>query len=500
MTIRKKLTLWYAGLLILIIGLFSLTVYGMMRFSMLNVVDESIESAATSVIRNIGVVPVGEFGSLETRIYFRSQDIFRVPGMSIQVWQTYDELKEIPPILVHSSPDLAGFMQPLDPATLRVSQQKFSDVYINNIPGRVTTRPFYSGGQQVGVIQVAAPVQTIQQATRALFVVMLGASAIAVLVSSVMSMWLSKRVLRPIDAITRAADRIASADDLSTRLPWHGPMDELGRLTSVFNRMMERLQNLFSVQQRFVADVSHELRTPLTAIRGNLDLIQRYGVDAASIEAIQLEAERMSRMVNDLLLLARADNGELKLDLFPIDLDTVILHVYEQTRFLIKDRNLSVKLGHIQPVRINGNADRLVQLLLNLLSNAVKFTPDGGRITLSVYPNKEQAIIEVSDTGRGIHPQDLPHIFDRFYQADHSRVHHTNEDGAGLGLSIAKWIVEAHNGSIEVQSALQKGTTFIVRLPAIVPEHHQRHAPNPTPTRLSRIFTVRAETERLEIE
>lgn len=498
MTIRKKLTLWYAGLLILLIGLFSLAVYGMMRLSMLNVVDEGLESTATSVIRNIGVMPVGEFGALETRVYFRSQDIFRVPGMSIQVWQTYDGSKEIAPVLVHTSPDLAGFMQPLDPHTLRLSQQKFSDVYINNIPGRVTTRPFYSGGQQVGIVQVAAPVQTIQQATRALLVVMLGTSAIAVLISGVMGMWLSNRVLRPIENITRAADRIASADDLSTRLPWQGPMDELGRLTNVFNRMMERLQHLFSVQQRFVADVSHELRTPLTAIRGNLDVIQRYGMDPAALEAIQLEAERMSRMVNDLLLLARADNGELKLDFFPIDLDTVVLHVYEQSRFLIKDRRLDLQLGDVEPVRVHGNTDRLVQLLLNLVSNAVKFTPDGGRITLSVYPQGEHAILEVSDTGRGIHPDDLPRIFDRFYQADHSRAHHSNSDGAGLGLSIAKWIAEAHNGTIEVRSALQKGTTFTVRLPTIVEQ--RRRAPAHTPTRLARIFIGRAEAEPVEAE
>jgi signal transduction histidine kinase len=222
-------------------------------------------------------------------------------------------------------------------------------------------------------------------------------------------------------------------------------------------------------------------------------------MDPAALEAIQLEAERMSRMVNDLLLLARADNGELKLDLFPIDLDTVVLHVYEQSRFLIQDRRLDVKLGYVEPVRVHGNTDRLVQLLLNLVSNAVKFTPDGGRITLSVYPQGEHAILEVSDTGRGIHPDDLPRIFDRFYQADHSRAHHSNSDGAGLGLSIAKWIVEAHGGAIEVRSALQKGTTFTVRLPAIVLEQRRR-APAHTPTRLARIFVGRAETEPVEAE
>jgi signal transduction histidine kinase len=278
-------------------------------------------------------------------------------------------------------------------------------------------------------------------------------------------MWLSRKALRPIEGITEAASKIAQTDDLSTRLEWDGPMDELGRLTKVFNGMMERLQDLFSVQQRFVADVSHELRTPLTAIRGNLDLIKRYGVDAESLEAIESEAERMSRMVSDLLLLARADYGGLTLELEPLDLDTVVIEAHQQAKILAKDRDLVINIDHFEPVRIEGHADRMKQLLLNLLGNAIKFTPDGGRITLSLRQSGGKAILRVKDTGIGIGAEDIKHIFDRFYQVDKSRFR--TGDSSGLGLAIAKWIVEAHHGTIGVESELGKGSTFIVEIPAV---------------------------------
>jgi len=286
-----------------------------------------------------------------------------------------------------------------------------------------------------------------------------------VLASLGLGYWLSDQTLKPIEALTEAADNIATAKDLETRLNWNGPMDELGRLTVVFNRMMDRLEHLFTAQRRLVADVSHELRTPLTAIRGNLDLVKRYGMDDTSLEAMQSETARMSRMVDDLLLLARADYGNLTIEMSEIDLDTVVGEVFKEARILAKDRNLLVRIHQIEPVRLNGNADRLKQLLLNLVSNAIKFTPDGGQIGLALRHSGNEAILQVTDTGVGIEPEDLTHVFDRFYQADTSRTRVSNSGGAGLGLSIAKWIVEAHGGTIEVKSTPNVQTVFTVKLP-----------------------------------
>jgi signal transduction histidine kinase len=293
------------------------------------------------------------------------------------------------------------------------------------------------------------------------------ATALGILVSVVLGLWLTTRVLKPIDDITRSAARITSSADLKTRLAWKGPPDELGRLVSVLNGAMARLEQLFNVQQRFVADVSHELRTPLTAINGNIELIRRYGVDDASLEAIESEAKRMMRMVNDLLLLARADNGELKLNVEEMDLDIVIGEAYREARILAKDRDLKVTVVDFEPVRIKGDADRLKQLLSNLLSNAIKFTPDGGQILINLRKTEHDAIIQVQDTGIGMTEDDARRIFDRFYQADASRVKLINGEGAGLGLSIAQWIAQAHGGRIAVESQLGMGTTFTVTIPHI---------------------------------
>ena len=230
--------------------------------------------------------------------------------------------------------------------------------------------------------------------------------------------------------------------------------------------MMARLQGLFSVQQRFVADVSHELRTPLTAIRGNLDLIRRYGMDEQSLAAIEGETGRMARMVDDLLLLARADYGGLTLELAPLDLDTILLEANREARVLAGQRELDIELRRLEPLRARGNADRIKQLLLNLLDNAIKFTPDGGRITLGLYRDGHEAVLEVADSGIGIAPEDRQRIYDRFWQADLSRrrAQQSGQD-AGLGLSIVKWIVDAHHGSIDLVSEPGAGTTFRVRLP-----------------------------------
>jgi signal transduction histidine kinase len=213
--------------------------------------------------------------------------------------------------------------------------------------------------------------------------------------------------------------------------------------------------------------VSHELRTPLTAISGNVEIIKRYGPDQDSIDAIESEAKRMSRLVNDLLLLARADNGELKLNVEELDLDIVVGEAYREARILAKDRDLKVTVVDFEPVRIRGDADRLKQLLSNLLINAIKFTPDGGQIIINLRKTEHDAILQVQDTGIGISPEDLQRIFDRFYQADASRVRLDNAEGAGLGLSIAQWIAQAHGGKIQVDSTVGEGTTFTVTIPHI---------------------------------
>lgn len=468
MTLRKRLTLWSAGLLTLLIIILGSVIYGVMHWTMITSIDATLEETINQVEANskFVVIPVPS-GASRVEVDLPELDFFRVSGVEVQVWKLDGDTWK----LADSTANLAQYTNSLDPSALgNRTPRTYKTVTLDGAAWRVRTSPMMDAtGQFVGNIQVAGSLEMVNHATRALLTIMLISCALTIAGSALLSMWLAKRLIQPVEDITRAAARIATTKDLATRLSWNGPMDEIGRLTSVFNHMMARLEHLFTVQQRFVADVSHELRTPLTAISGNLDLIKRYGMDSESLEAINAETERMKRLVNDLLLLARADYGALTVELAPIELDSVILDVFRQGRGLAQDRQLELKVRHVEPLKINGNVDRLKQMLLNLVDNAIKFTPDGGSISLNLYRKLNEAVVEVTDTGAGIAPDEVARIFDRFYQSDPSR-NHNNGEGFGLGLSIAHWIVTAHNGTIEVTSELDKGTTFTIHFPLYEPE------------------------------
>lgn len=276
--------------------------------------------------------------------------------------------------------------------------------------------------------------------------------------------------LRPVSTMVEAARRIARSQDFRHRLPTAGSRDELGQLASAFNEMLAELEKAFENQRRFVADASHELRAPLATLQGNLELLDR----AANLSEeerraiwrdIRDEVRRLGRLVSDLLSLARAEAGQ-GLHLQPVELDRVVTDVLRPMRTEMAQHRLVVE--HLEPVPVMGDADRLRELLVILLDNAIRYTPAGGeiRVGLRHTPGQEVAL-SVADTGIGIAPEDLPHIFERFYRADKARSRATG--GTGLGLAIARWIVEAHGGRIEVESQLGRGSRFTVRLPVAPP-------------------------------
>jgi signal transduction histidine kinase len=211
------------------------------------------------------------------------------------------------------------------------------------------------------------------------------------------------------------------------------------------------------------------LRTPLTVIKGNADLMRKMGsVDEESLSGIEDETDRLTRLVGNLLLETQAESGKLPLHFAPLELDTLLLEVFKQMRVLARDR-VHLKITEIDQVLVNGDRDRLEQVLINLISNAIKYTPQGGDIFLSLAKVSDNARIIVRDTGMGISKEDLPHIFERFYRAEKSRSR-AMPGGFGLGLSIAYWIVTNQGGRIEVDSAEGKGTTFLIYLPLLLPE------------------------------
>jgi two-component system, OmpR family, sensor kinase len=467
MTIRTKLILWYSGLLTFIIVLFAVIVFLFTRWTLVSAIDNTLNETAAQVISNSRAFPVGEFASPESvSVRLPPLDVFRASGVYVQVW----DISGDEPQFAAASQNISDLTVPLAANALMLREPIYQNVQFGENELRVLTRPVVlPNGIEIVSVQVGASLETVNESADRMLTILMLAMALAITGSIGMGLLLAHRALQPIDNMIKAAALIAETDDLTTRLDWHGPMDELGRLTSVFNVMMDRLEHLFGVQQRFVADVSHELRTPLTAIRGNLELAERYGMDDQMQEAVSSEVGRMARMVDDLLLLARADYGGMKLDLGPLDLDTVVNNAYREAKAIIHARgdDLNVQMGRFEPTRVSGNADRLKQLLLNLVGNAVKFTPAGGTVKLSLSEEGDYAVMRVSDTGIGIAEEDLPLIFDRFYQAESSRANSERDIGTGLGLSICKWIAEAHGGTIRVESHLGRGTTFTISIPRI---------------------------------
>lgn len=460
MTIRFRIIIYYSSLLIGILGVFGGAVFGILKWTMLSQVDTSLLQALDEV-KIPAILNYDENGQATLLISPPKLDEFRTPGIYIQIWENGATEP------YSASDSIRAYIQPLDPEALGSTEEVRSDVTIEGTHFRVITRPIKINvnGQVFGSVQAATSLNTIEEATDRLLKIMLGGGVIALLVSLMLGDWLAQRVLLPVEAIVSTAQHISQADDLSRRIAYRGPQDELGRMVSVFNETLTRLEKLFNAQRRFVADVSHELRTPLTTIQGNLDLLRRYGNDPRSIQAIESESKRMSRLVGDLLMLAQADAGQIPMKISLIDLDALVLEVYNEA-VLLSRKTHHVKLGAFEQVQVNGDMDRLKQLLLNLVTNAIKYTPEGGSIEVTLTKTETEAQVRVSDTGIGIPAEDLEHIFDRFYRVDKARSRAAG--GTGLGLSIAHWIAEAHHGRIEVASQEGIGTTFTLILPVAV--------------------------------
>lgn len=450
MSLRARLTIWYTLVLAGVLVLFGITVYTLLSRSLIAQIEDTLEETAYDILqssrRNVAGITLPPL-DLTANVY-------------VQVWDAGGNL-------IVESANLMAMSDALDVASLQVSEPTYRSVFIASAHLLVLTVPATAppSSEIVGYLQLGSSLQAVDEARRNLLFVLGGGGLLAVASAALVGMATAQGALRPLGQLTEAAIQITRAGDLSRRIPLASPTGgEVGQLILAFNDTLERLENLFETQRRFLADVSHELRTPLTAIRGNVDLIRRMGTaDSESLEAITSEVDRMTRMVQDLLLLAQAESGKLPLAREAVELDTLMLEVFKQAKVLAQER-LEVRLGREDQACVIGDRDRLKQMLLNLVANGIAYTPAGGRVTLALACVGDHARLTVSDTGPGIPPEELPHIFERFYRTDKSRKR-TNGGGAGLGLSIAYWIARSHQGRIEVASEVGKGTTFSVWLP-----------------------------------
>lgn len=465
MSLRLRLTLWYSTLLALLLALIAILALALVRASVLADVNNDIQRKGDQIA---SLLEMGAASAPIASLLGPAVDASFAP-------ETYVLVRNLDRRVAYRSTNLANRLIPLPNPQFDQALQGRNGFYSLSFQRpndlRVYFRPVHFGGDIIGIVQIGRTLTTEQAILRRLTINLFWICAAALALAAGVGYWLAGVALRPIQQATATALEITRTGRLDRRVPVsRARQDEIGALISTFNEMLARLQELFERQRRFSGDISHELRTPLTAILGNTTLLKRGAAlppaeRADMLDEIEAEAQHMRRLITDLLLLAQADAG-LAIQHERVELNVLLQDVYRQAQRRAGDRNLSIvheEPAPNLPVVVLGDADRLRQALVNLVENAIRYTPPTGRIDLSLRIIGGQAEIAVSDSGQGIAPEDLPHIFDRFYRADKARTR--ADGGAGLGLSIVQWVVEAHWGEIAVESRLGEGSTFRIRLP-----------------------------------
>ena len=472
MSIRLRLALWYGGLFALVLLLVTLLSYAFHVRGHYDDRDRALITSAGHMASEAGTMPNGPHllegrGGLEVGFRLYAPDgTLREQTTGVEALPLLDPHTILtepsgPPYdtIAQLSPPLVASDEPADGAfgVLVTPEQRW----------RVYVLPIEQSGSLVGYLETLTPLGRLD-ASIAAYRALLLALSLAGLATTLLGGWaIAGGALRPIARMTDTAGTITRSRDLSHRIPASQRQDELGRLAATFNAMLASIETAYQAQQRFVSDASHELRAPLTAIQGNLELLRLHpdmpvaDRDEALAE-VERETNRLTRLVADLLALARADAGVM-LPHRPVDLDAVVLDAFRTARQLAAGQELA--LEPFEPVQVVGDEDRLKQLVLILVDNALKYTSTGGQVTLGLCRRKEVAEILVRDTGVGIAPEDLGHVFERFYRADPARGR--DPGGTGLGLPIARWIARQHGGDVTLESAPGQGTLAIIRLPAL---------------------------------
>jgi len=446
-TMRLRLTLWYVAVFALSMGAIAVLFYVGLQSALMDQVDKGIRETASTEAKT----SVGDFlqnGPEQAPDEASSESMIRVLGADGQVLGGAGAFR-LPSTDGQPRAGLETIAAPGERAPWRVYAQAVK------LP---TGKP--------GWLQAGRSLAGTEAALARLRRQLLLGVPLMLLVAAVGGAFLAGRALSPIDHMAAAAEHITGSD-LSGRM---GPQrsGELTRLAAAFDRMLERLDKAFQRERRFVSDVSHELRTPLTALRGRIEVTltrPRSGPEYEdTLHGLQTEVARLTRLSEDLLLLARFDRGAPPPRMEHVDLSPLLASVADQVRPLALQRN-QVLVEAIEPgLTVRADADQLIRLFFNLLENAVKFTDDGGQISLTGRRDGTAIAVDVSDTGAGIGPEHLDYIYDRFYRADDSRARATG--GHGLGLAIASEIARAHGGTLSVSGPPGEGSTFTVALPS----------------------------------
>ncbi|WP_051292866.1 sensor histidine kinase [Citrifermentans bremense] len=444
LSIRLRLTLWYSAALAAIILCFTLGVYWSVRSSLLNSLDAQLERDLATVTR----VARDQPNEINELAQHGSVDLFQVRERNVVLAETGDwsraAMEKAPPSPTHQRP--------------------WSWVAPSGLGFRLKALTVTAPGRAY-LITVAEDEANLRASLKSLSTILSLGVPLALVLALIGGYLLAGRVLAPIETMAAKAREI-TADRLSERLPVEQD-DEFGKLAQVFNQTFARLEESFDRLRRFTSDASHELRTPLTAIRSVGEVGLRKGLDADAlrevISSMLEEADRLTKLVDSLLTLSRAESGTLKLRPEPTNLVALVSEVIECLEVLAEEKEQNIALMACQEVVAGIDRGTVRQALMNVLDNAIKYSPQGSRISVCVEVSAGEATVEISDGGPGIAPEHAKKVFDRFYRIDSGRSREVG--GTGLGLAIARWAVEVNGGRIELESEQGKGSIFRIVVP-----------------------------------
>jgi len=482
-SLRFKLTLWYVLILGILLISFSSFLYFTLSKSLHRDVDNKLSSLA-KLIASESVSPLSKFG-------FENIDQALETSMNLKPIGKFIQVLDESGNIGRKSDNLKNVQLPISLNALKSASKGLvtfeTNRSIGNTPLRIITFPVVENNHVTKIIQIASSLEEVEEALNTLFIILMITVPLALMVASLGGQFLARKALKPVDNITQTA-RMITSKNLNQRIIPPKVKDEISRLIETFNEMISRLDHSFRQIKQFSSDASHELKTPLTILKGEVEVMLRKERTPQeyqqTLRSNLEEIDRMSQIVEDLLILSKADTGEIRLNKEDISLTGILNEVVFQMSMFAKSKGLHLSTSnHHQDIHIFGDALRIRELFINLIENGIKYTEEGGSIHIALQKEnepfvenqsdwaigekKEFAKIIVSDTGIGIAKEDQERIFNRFFRVDKARSR--SQGGSGLGLSICKWIVEAHQGEIKVESELGKGSSFIVILPLFPP-------------------------------
>jgi two-component system, OmpR family, sensor kinase len=475
-SVRVRLTLWYTGLLALFLVLLSLITYFIFWRSTLQRTDSNLSELSEAFLSTVQAEMLDEHGPEAAKLATREAIVEH--RFRDHVFAVLDAKGG----MLTSSQDLPNEASPAGllssaPFQKLLADSAGSDHLLENIKGgrsgyRAFVRKFPLKGQTytLVILQSLHPQQEMLEEVRETFAWVI---PIAIFLASIGGYFLARKSLAPVMAMSSQAGRIGAAN-LHERLPIQNAKDELGRLAASFNELLERVDQSFERQRRFMSDASHELRTPAAILRGESEVALSRGERPAeeyreSLAVLHAEAQRLTQIVEDLFTLTRADAGQYPLSPHEFYLDELVADCTHAARSLALAKQITLTCDVPEELPIRADEALLRRMILNLLDNAIKYTPMGGRVTVTCERSGNEYALSVTDTGPGI-PEDLQQrVFERFFRADKARTRTENDGGgAGLGLSIARWIAEAHQGRLILARSDSSGSTFTALLPAQV--------------------------------